>query len=339
MAYLSLHTRTGNFLRWIRPDPDKREETRSQRDDVKVRIKRKAEEDGLVVRSMPHSGSFAKSTGLRRHMLGGAEHAGQDVDCPFVLSSNDDDGKSLTSLLPKFEAYAKACYPDTEMSVNLSSVKLLFASTKLNFDLVPMLAVDGSDEEQVLLRGDGERRLTSIQKHVSFVKSRTKSSKDAEGRVAFNDAVRLVKWWREFQITKGGAVDDVPSFLIELLCAKAFDEVCVKAEYPDTLALWFDRIASYAACRTTIAFGDFNPIDTTRVVGQWKVVDPVNATNNAVPKGWGKIELDEFGEWAAFARDKIRQSIAFEIRGRSTEAVQMMSEVFGSSFQNHSEDQ
>lgn len=327
-----------NFLRWMRPDPDKREETRKQRDEVKERIKKKAEDDGLTVRSMPHSGSFAKSSGLRRHMYGGAEHLGQDVDCPFVLSEVDDDGTPLISLLPKFEAYARACYPDTERVATQSSIKLLFSGTKLQFDLVPMLAVAGNDEEQILLRGDGERRRTSIQKHVSFVKTRTKASAELKGPVVFNDTLRLFKWWREFQATKGGCIEEVPSFLIELLCAKAFDEVSAGAKYPETLALWFDRIASYVQARTAITFDDFVAPDASKVAGAWKVVDPVNPENNAVPKGWGNIELTELAEWTSTGRDKVRQAIAFEIRGRDAEAVNLMSEVLGSSFANHSEE-
>src|ERR1041385_6945331 len=113
MPRLTLHTRFVNFTCWIRPDPDKVEEIRKQRDDVKARIKAKAEADGVIVRSMPVSGSFAKATGLRRHMLGDAEHEGQDVDCPFVVAGKDKDGDPLTELLSKFEGYAKACYSDT----------------------------------------------------------------------------------------------------------------------------------------------------------------------------------------------------------------------------------
>lgn len=337
MPQISLHTRAANFVRWIRPDPDKVEDTRKQRDDVKERIKKKAVDDGLTVRSMPHSGSFAKATGLRRHMLGNAEHEGQDVDCPFVLSKKDEDGDPLTTLLPRFEKYAKACYPDTEIERSKSSVKLKFAATKLNFDLVPMLAVDGNDEEQILLRAGGERRRTSIQKHVDFVKVRTKKSQDLRGPVAFNDGERLIKWWREYQSTQSKILGDVPSFLVELLCAKAFDEYSVKAKYPETLAVWFDAIYLYASKRTVVSFTDFGVPDASKIDAKWKVIDPVNTVNNAVPTSWGNIQIDELRDLAARARDKVQQAIAFEMRGRDSDAVALMTEVFGPSFKNHSE--
>ncbi len=338
MPPISLHTRFVNFTCWIRPDPDKIEEIRKQRDDVKARIKAKAEADGVIVRSMPVSGSFAKATGLRRHMLGDAEHEGQDVDCPFVVAGKDKDGDPLTELLSKFEGYAKACYPDTEVERTKSSVKLEFATSKVSYDLVPMLAVAGSDDEQILLRSGGERRRTSIQKHVDFVRSRTKRSEELQGPVAFNDGVRLIKWWREYQLTQHKIITEIPSFLVELLCAKAFDEASVQAKYPETLVTCFDQIFSYAAKRSDVMFRDFGTPKAERITAPWRVIDPVNTENNAVPAAWGGIQIDELRDWAARARDKLQQAIAFEIRGRDTDAVALVAEIFGNSFKNHSED-
>src|SRR5262245_16384071 len=136
MKRLTLQTRLSKFAAWIRPDPDKVEDILTQRDEVKSRIKGKAEADGLIVRATPASGSFAKGTGLRRHMRGGAEHEGQDVDCPFVVAGKDRDGDPLTELLSRFERYARASYPDTEIERTKSSVKLVFEASKINYDLV-----------------------------------------------------------------------------------------------------------------------------------------------------------------------------------------------------------
>lgn len=338
MPQLTLHARFVNFTGWIRPDPDKIEEIRKQRDDVKARIKAKAEADGVIVKSMPVSGSFAKATGLRRHMLGDAEHDGQDVDCPFVVAGKDKDGDPLTELLPKFEGYAKACYPDTPVTPTKSSVKLEFVASKVSYDLVPMLAVAGSDDEQILLRAGGERRRTSIQKHVDFVRSRTKRSEELREPVAFNDGVRLVKWWREYQLTQHKILTEIPSFLVELLCAKAFDEASVQPSHPETLVTWFDRIYSYTAKRSDVMFRDFGTPKPDRITAPWHVIDPVNTENNAVPAAWGGIQIDELRDWAARARDKLQQAIAFEMRGRDADAVALVAEIFGNSFKNHSED-
>lgn len=334
---LTLQNRFANFVTWIRPDPDKADEVRKQRDDVKAAIKSKAEADGLIVKSMPASGSFAKATGLRRHMLGNAEHEGQDVDCPFVLDAKDEDGDQLTELLSRFQRYATAAYPKTKLETTKCSVKLTFVETKAAYDLVPMLAVKGSDEEQILLRAGGERRRTSIQRHTELVQSRTKRSRDLPGPVTFNDGVRLAKWWRDVVLTKTKLISDIPSFVVELLCAKAFDEASLTTQYAETLVTWFDRIYGYAAKRADVTFCDFGTPQLEKVSALWRVIDPVNTTNNAVPAAWGNIQIDELRDYAALARDKLQQAIAFEIRGRDNDAIALVAEIFGTSFTNHSE--
>lgn len=334
---ISLHTRTAHFVTWIRPDPDAVEAARAQRDEVRSRIKGQAEADGLVVRSTPNGGSLAKATGLRRHMLGVAEHEGQDVDCHFVLSRKDEDGDVLTDLLSRFDRYARLSYPETPREPTKSSIKLKFVATKRSLDLVPTLAVDGSDEEQVLLRVGGERRRTSIQRHIEFIRSRTRQSQDLRGPVAFNDGVRLVKWWREYRVTQSKFLDEVPTFLLDLLCAKAFDEVAVRPTYPETLATWLDKIQSYASNRATVTFRDFAAARPEKMDAVWKVIDPVNGENNAVPKAWGGIQIDELRDWARASRDKVQQAIAYDLRGRDAEAVEVMTDVLGPSFRNHCE--
>jgi len=334
---LTLHARIANFTGWIRPDGDKAEDTRKQRDEVRDRIRGKAEADGLKVRSTPNSGSFAKATGLRRHMRGAAEHEGQDIDCPFVIARKDEGGNVLTELLGRFERYAKDSYPDTPRFPTKSSIKLEFRESKRSFDLVPMLAVEGNEEEQILLRADGERRRTSIQKHTEFIQGRTKKSRELNGAVPFNDCERLVKWWREYMVAQSRIIDEVPTFLIDLLCAKAFDEVQTRQLYPETLQGWFDKIQSYASNRTTIMFHDFATPRPEKITSIWKVIDPVNGENNAVPGSWSGIKLDEFRDWARAARDRVQQAIAHDIRGQESQAVSLMCEVFGPSFKNHSE--
>ncbi len=338
MKKLTLQTRFCNFAAWIRPDPDKVEDIRIQRDEVKARIRAKAEADGLIVKSTPASGSFAKGTGLRRHMRGGAEHEGLDVDCPIVVAGRDRDGDPLTELLSRFERYARASYPDTDIERTKSSVKLVFEASKVSYDLVPMLAVEGSDDEQILLRAGGERRRTSIQKHVEFVRSRTKRSRDLDGPVLFNEAVRLVKWWREFQLTSSKILTEVPSFLVDLLCAKALDVTSAKTGYAETLVIWFDCIYSYAAHCKDVVFHDFGTPQPDRISGPSRVIDPVNSQNNAVPSSWGRIQIDELRDWAATARDRLQQAIAFDMRGRDSDGVALVAQIFGNAFVNHSEE-
>lgn len=338
MRQLSLQTRLLNFIAWIRPDPEKARDIRKQRDFMKARIRAQAEADGLIIRTMPAAGSFATGTSIRRHMLGGVEQEGQDIDCPFVIANQGKDGDPLAELLSRFERYARACYPDTLIERTNRSVRLKFESAKVHFDLVPMLAVKGSEDEQILLRASGEHRLTSIEKHVHFVRERMYRSQDLRGPVLFNEAVRLVKWWRENQLTSSTVIGEVPSFLVDLLCAKAFDEASVWAGYAETLVTWFDRIYAYAAQRRDVAFDDYDTPEPGRITAPWRVIDPANTENNAVPSSWESTQIDELRDWAARTRDNLRQAIAFELRGRDTDAMVLVSDIFGDSFRHHSEE-
>src|SRR5262245_16333746 len=83
------------FVDWIKPDAETEESIRSQADDIRERIKARAIANGLTVRSTPWSGSFAKKTGLRRHMRGNHEVEGQDVDLPFVVSPQTKEGENI----------------------------------------------------------------------------------------------------------------------------------------------------------------------------------------------------------------------------------------------------
>lgn len=88
----------------------------------------------------PEAGSFAKHTGLRRHMRGHSEIEGQDVDLPFVVKPRDKDGDRIGSM--RYSTVSTAMLaratPRTPREVMASSVEQRFVASKLNYDLVPM---------------------------------------------------------------------------------------------------------------------------------------------------------------------------------------------------------
>src|SRR5438132_211772 len=126
MAQLSnrstIHRRLSRFVDWIATDESREDEIRRKSEDVRTRICNQASKDGLVIRSTPNSGSYAKRTGLRRHMTGGSVVEGQDVDLPFVVSPRTRDQEEVNSLLDRFERYAKATYPQVERNPTKSSI-------------------------------------------------------------------------------------------------------------------------------------------------------------------------------------------------------------------------
>jgi hypothetical protein len=331
----TLHRRMSTFVEWIRA-ADKDELIIKQSADIRERIRNQADKDGLTVRATPNSGSFAKKTGLRRHLQGHSYVEGQDVDLPFVISPKDENGARIDELLGRFQRYAQTCFPQTSRSPTKSSVQLDFSGNKLRYDLVPMLAVPGDDQTQILLRSDGTRRHTSVQKHIEFVTRRTGESNELPGRVRFNECVRLIKWWREFRMVNARVIEDVPSIVIDLLCAHAYDRCKVEETYAGTLARWFNVLAGTVRRRERVAFADFRAIPAATSGQLWAVLDPVNPENNVVAP-WTAFQIDELGEWFEEGFDAINRAIAADQREDDTASMASLIELFGNPFKHHGE--
>lgn len=329
------HRYLTNFVDWIRPPESTESKIRDQAEDIRTRIKSKAVEDGLTVQSTPWSGSYAKKTGLRRHMHGHHDIEGQDVDLAFIVSPKTKQGEPIETLLDHFERYAKAIYPNTSRNPTKSSVRLDFAGTKLSYDIVPLRATSEDPEAQVLIRRDGEERMTSIQKHIDFVRSRTRRSDEHPGRVKFNEGVRLVKWMREVRQSESDVLPEVPTIVIDLLCAHAFDELGVCETYTETLQRWFGKIAHVVRHPKRVDFRDYIDPSASTVVAPWLVLDPTNAQNNVIPATWGNLERQELAEWFELAFDATNRAMSAEMRGRDNEVVTELTEVFGGAFANH----
>ena len=106
-----LHRRLATFVDWIKPESDTREAIQKQASDIRRIISGQAATGGLSIMATPEAGSFAKHTGLRRHMRGDSEIEGQDVDLPFVVKPASKDGDRIDELLGRFERYATARIP------------------------------------------------------------------------------------------------------------------------------------------------------------------------------------------------------------------------------------
>lgn len=329
-----LHGHLSAFVDWIATEDVREQAIRAQAEEIRSRIGAKAKDDGLRVRSTPWSGSFRKRTGLRRHMRGKNPIPGQDVDLPFVLSPATSDHHRLDSLVGRFEKYAMTSYPDTQRCKTKSSVKLKFGDPPLAYDLVPMLAGE-NDETQYIFRSDGEVRKTSVQKHIEFITRRTGLSKESPGCVQFNEMVRLFKWWRE--VVTGGDIEALPTIVVELLCALAFDKCGVERTYPDTLQGWFGFLANVVKHRTPVYFTDYTPWPSRPAFEPWAVVDPVNTQNN-VASDCTAAKIQTLAGWLADARDNVAQAIAQDLNGDEKASVEALAPVFGNPIVHHGSD-
>ncbi len=342
MAQLStrskIQKRHSTFVDWIAPEKDTRDAIKTQSDEIREKIKKEAIDDGLTIMSMPFAGSFQKKTGLRRHFRGHSEVEGQDIDIPFIVKQKDKNEVEITELLNRFYKYTKNAYPNKKISTTKSSVVLEYSDV-LSYDIVPLLATDIPDK-QILIRSDGERRDTSILKHTEFVKKRTAKSKELAGRVSFNECVRLVKWWRYFRQEESGIFDNedrnVPSFLIDLLCAKAFDELSVQETYAHTVSDWFGYLAHILSKKEPIIFNDNYSKAEDDTTVKWRVLDPVNPKNNIVKK-WNNIEISELTSWFSKSHDDYNRAIAMDLNGNDSGSMDELVKIFGNPFKNNVE--
>jgi len=337
-THTTIHRRIKAFVKWIAPDPDKRTKIQDQADEIRNRITSRAEADGIIVISTPFSGSFPPHAGLRRYMQGNSVEEGQDIDIAFIMKPVDEDGNELDCIVDQFREYAEDAYADSEVDNTKSSATIKFSSSKLKYDLVPLFETNRKNI-QLLKRTDGQERTTSVVEHVEFVNNRRRTSDEIEGVVKFNECLRLVKWWRTERQEHSGIFgnekddDKVPSFLLSLLCAYAYDNRSVDKTYPETLATWFGFLANIVRKRKDVIFG--SPAYGSNSNGAlWKVVDPIDPNNNIVAN-WTNAEINELARWFEDSRDEINRAIRFDEEGEENASLESLVKIFGNAFKNN----
>jgi hypothetical protein len=154
------------------------------------------------------------------------------------------------------------------------------------------------------------------------------------GVVLFNECVRLMKWWRDFRCSEGNYLTDVPSIIIDVLCAKAFDKCSVKTTYSHTLAEWLTYLAHVVSKKDPIWFGSSKPTVEAGRTSNWQVIDPVNPDNNLAQR-LKSYEVDELGEWFKNSRDTLSRAIAADMTGDDNRSLDQMVSLFGNPFKNH----
>lgn len=326
-----LHNRMKRFGQWVAPEKETRDQIKKQADEIRNRITSKAEEDGLTIVKTPYGGSFPSKTGLRRHMRGNTVIEGQDVDIPFVVKK--DKETEFEPLIQRFKKYAEKSYPDTAIGTTKSSVKLTFNGTKLSYDIVPMFATDEQDK-YILMRDNGDVITTSVEKHIEFIKTRTIKTKETEGVVAFNHMVRFLKWWRDVKQQNTNDIINLPSFLINLLAAKAYKECGVNNTYPQTLANWFSCLGHSVKLKETIWFDDYYKTPKPDDSKTWNVLDPVMPDNNIV-KSWSGWQVQELADWLTEGAEIMNRAMVADMQGRDSDALTHMKSLFGTIFSSH----
>ncbi|UTW61724.1 hypothetical protein KFE98_17185 [bacterium SCSIO 12741] len=334
-----IQNRFNCFVQFISPDPKRRRKYEHRAKEIIGYIEKRLASDSYTLSGSTLAGSFAKKTGLRRHLEGPNEVEGLDIDLVFILKNEDLKGKSLTSIILVLEEYLRDHYPDSAVGHTKSSATISFKADRLSFDVVPLITTEKPGVFQ-LNRTDHQSRRSSVKEHTRFIQARTACSQGMNEAVHFNNCLRLVKWWRyQRQSEKGlfgnGKNDTkVPSFLLDLLCAKAFDRVKVAQTYPETLYKWFEFIQAEIEHRKPVLFTKHVKNYDLSPNQHWHVMDPLDKSNNVVMK-WNISKIDELGRWFKESLPPLKKAILLDRKGEYDESLKLLVKLFGPSIKTY----
>lgn len=330
-----IHRRMKCFVEFIAPEKDESPLVKEHFQQIKSRIEKHAKEEGYTVASVHYSGSYAKRTGLRRYMTGGSEVEGQDVDVAVILEDHSAKGRPIEhSLISDFKRYLKTQWPEHLVSHTKSSATLAIPKHQLRFDVVPLLKTTHPNIQK-LIRANREVRTTSVQGHTEFIRNLNRQGE----HIHYNNGLRLVKWWRYNQqinsriFRNDRSTDKVPSFLLDLLCAKAYMELPAPQGYPDMLYQWFKYLHEVTRQRKPVLF-EHKDSARIRSTAPWCVIDPMDTANNVVEK-WPAHKVDELARWFQRGRDLMMQAMHFDHDGKADESLNCLKELFGPSIKTH----
>ena len=302
--------------------PKYRDQIKNLEDSLKQKIGTDTR-TGLKVSRMVISGSWKKHTILR-------PTGDTPIDIDLVLFVTGD--KSIMNDIPKLHdfivKYLEEIYPQKDISRDVDaeghtkSVKLKFAGTGLEVDIVPVVPLD-TPESYVWQpqRGGGGKYITSIDKQLSFANER----RDAND--SYTKVVRCLKWWRNYKELKPCEGEPgLSSFAIELIAAYLDITYGVQDNIEESIIRFFQFLSGPK-------FPDITFVDAIKSVPRPYdtpifVADNTNNENNACKKltqsKWNEI-VNEAAE--AFDTLNIAQS-----RRNEGDTIAEWKSVFGPSF-------
>lgn len=243
-----------------------RAQVQGLRDRLEAKIKADPSFD-LV--KMLHSGSVAKGTALRTV---------NDLDVAVYVKAgaapaNDAD------LIPWLADRLREANPNMnadQFEHQDHCVKVSFRGSGLDVDVVPVLYEgDANDCGYLVRKHTGERVLTSIPRHLEFIRTRKARYGDD-----FKQLIRLTKWWKRIEANRDPDFR-FKSFMIELLWARLADGGQSLKDYPEALEAFFAYLVK-TELTDQVAFTDYSPPGSipVRSSAAIEVLDPVNLANN-----------------------------------------------------------
>jgi tRNA nucleotidyltransferase (CCA-adding enzyme) len=293
---------------------------REQVRNLRKQLEKKIAEDpdyGLV--KMLHSGSVRKGTALRTT---------SDMDVAVYVKAAAAPVGSDRELIPWMEARLKEAFPnlaDDQFQPQDHCVTLTFRGSGLAVDAVPVIYEGEPDNVGYLInKNTGDRLLTSVSRHIEFIKARKDKHPDD-----FAQVVRLAKWWVKEMKRKLGDGFRFKSFMVELILAHLSDKGRKFDDYVAALEAFFDYILD-SELKQRIAFTDFYAAGELPAVdgAAIEIIDPVNPDNNVAQRytDTQRLQILDAAEQAADAIAEAHYS------DTKTRAVTLWQSVLGSSF-------
>jgi tRNA nucleotidyltransferase (CCA-adding enzyme) len=279
-----------------------------------------AENPGFALVKMLHAGSVAKGMGLRTI---------NDLDAAIYVKKETapiSDHELVPWLAERLREANPNLKPDQFDESQPHCVTVTFWGTDLDVDVVPVL-YEGADNDlgYPIDKYTGERLLTSIPRHLEFIRARKKRYPDHYAHV-----VRLIKWWAQ----QRKALDSefkCKSFMIELSLAHLADRGINLADYPQALEGFFSYIVKMGL-EERIAFTDYYPL--SKLPGPTgaaiEIFDPINPSNNIASK-YTLSDRQRLVDAAEEAADTISEAFYATTKSRAVECWQF---VFGPSFRS-----
>ena len=277
-----------------------------------------ADNPGFSLVKMLHAGGVAKGMALR---------IVNDLDVAVYVKKEavpirDDE------LVPWFSARLRESNPNLKYDqfdeTQPHCVTITFLHPELAVDVVPVL-YEGDDNDMGYLvdKDTGDRLLTSIPRHLEFIRARKNQHPNHYAQV-----VRLAKWWAQ-QRKLHDSEFKCKSFMIELIIAHLADKGMNLSDYPLALEAFFSYIVK-TGLEERIAFTDYYSANKLPASSgsALEVFDPINPENNIANK-YTFTDRQNLVYASEEAADAISEAHYADTKGRAVECWQI---VFGPSF-------
>ncbi len=289
------------------------QEYRDQANRLRERLESHISENpSFALVKMLHAGSVAKGTALRTI---------NDLDVAVYVEKDEAPGREedLVPWLAERLREANSNMKPEQFEVQAHCVTVRFRGSGLDVDVVPVLYEGAENDVGHLVDKDsGERLLTSIPRHLEFIRKRKKAYP-----THFAQVVRLIKWWAA-QRKAENASFKCKSFMIELLIADWADRGENLSDYPTAMEAVFSEFVK-TGLEKRIAFTDFYPASrlpaSTR--DPIEIFDPVNPSNNIASK-YTRADREALVHAAEAAADAISEAHYATTKARAVECWQLV---------------